>query len=374
MKQRTIFALLIIFRGLLNAQEVDTFRLHYAISEGDTTIFTRFIDCNTKSKIFFVRDFYDNGQVQMEAFYSSFNKEIKEEYQCNYKTNTKEGLFKQWYRNGHIEYTGNFKKGLRNGKATSWYMNGQKQSDETWKNGQLNGKTKYWLENGDLQYVLKFRHGQNLHPENVEYKYLTYLPVNYEADTLMAWPLIIYLHGGSDRGNDLNQLYSSGLPDQIYRGRNFPFIIISPQCPENIRWETENWFESFFKEIVHKYRIDTNRVYLTGLSLGGAGTWYLAAKYPEIFAAIAPISGFTSHNEFIDKNISKLVDTPIWAFHGKIDNVVPFEETERIVKKLEAKNNHLKFTVEPDVGHWMHWLIYPDQDLYDWFLKYSKKK
>jgi pimeloyl-ACP methyl ester carboxylesterase len=374
MKHRTIFTLLIISWGLVNAQEVDTFKLHYAISKGDTTIYTRIIDRNTKNNIFFVRDIYDNGQVQMEAFYSSFNKEIKEEYQCNYKTNTKEGQYKEWYKNGQIEYIGNFKKGLRNGQANSWYMNGQKQSDETWKNGQLNGKTKYWLENGDLQYVLKFRHGQNLHPKNVDYKYLTYLPVNYKTDTLIAWPLIIYLHGGSDRGNDLNKLYSSGIPDQIYRGRNFPFIIISPQCPKNIRWETENWFKSFFKEIVHKYRIDTNRVYLTGLSLGGAGTWYLAAKYPDIFAAIAPISGFTSHNDFLDKNISKLVDTPIWAFHGKIDNVVPFEETERIVKKLEPKNHQIKFTVEPNVGHWMHWLIYPNQDLYNWFLKYSKNK
>ncbi len=108
------------------------------------------------------------------------------------------------------------------------------------------------------------------------------------------------------------------------------------------------------------------------MSLGGSGTWYLAAKYPDVFAAIAPMSGFTSHMDFIDNNIDKLTNIPIWAFHGKIDHVVPFEETERIIKKLEGKNKDLKFTAEPEVGHWIHWLVYPNQELYDWFLKYEK--
>jgi len=366
--------LTIVSWRLVNAQEVDTIKIPYAISKGDTVIYTRIIKPDKINNLVFVRDLYENGQVQMEAYYSSLDNSFKEEYQCNYKTNTKEGPYKEWYKNGQIKYFGNFKKGLRNGHCSEWYSNGQKQSEGLWKNGQLNGKSKYWLQNGNLQYVLKFRNGLNKHPNNANYNYLTYLPVDYNIDTLQNWPLIIYLHGGSDRGSNLKKLYSSGIPDQIYRGRNFPFVIISPQCPENIRWETENWFEPFFKEIIIKYKIDTNRVYLTGFSLGGAGTWYLAAKYPDKFAAIAPISGFTSHSDFLDKNISNLFDIPIWAFHGKIDNVVPYEETERIVKKLEKRNHQIKLTVEPNVGHLIHWIIYPDQYLYDWFLKYSKNK
>jgi predicted peptidase len=202
---------------------------------------------------------------------------------------------------------------------------------------------------------------------------LSYTPKEYNTDTLKKWPLIIYLHGGSRRGTDLNKLYADGIPDQLYRGREFSFIIIAPQCPEHLRWSTDNWFENLYKEINDKYRIDTNRVYLTGISLGGAGTWYIAAKYPDKFAAIAPMSGFTSHMDFIDNNIDKLINMPIWAFHGKIDVVVPFEETERIIKKLDGKNKDLRFSVEPVAGHWINWLVYPNQELYDWFLKYDKR-
>ncbi len=373
MRRTIIFTLLTITLGFVKAQEIDTFTLHYSRAKGDTIIYKRIISPDKKRNLIYVKDYFDNGQIQMDASYSSFDKNIKEEYQCNYRTNTKEGSYKEWFKNGQIEYIGNYKSGLRNGRSISWYSSGQKESEERWLNGQLNGRTKYWKESGDLLYDLEFDHGINKNPKSVHYKFLSYLPKDYNSDTLRKWPLIIYLHGGSDRGTDLNKIYSSGIPDQIYRGREFPFIIISPQCPEHIRWSTENWFENLFKEVNSIYRIDTNRVYLTGLSLGGSGTWFLAVKYPNTFAAIAPISGFTSHMDFIENNINKLIDMPIWAFHGKIDIVVPFEETENLIKKLEDKNSDLTFSVEPEVGHWIHWLVYPNQELYDWFLKHDKQ-
>lgn len=359
--------------GVLMAQEIDTFTLHYPAAKNKTIIYKRVIEYDTFKRLYHVKDYFENGQVQMDAFYSTFDKHVKEEYQCNYKTNTKEGTYQEWYENGQIKFTGAYKNGLRNRLCTSWYNNGQKEEESNWLNGQLHGKVKYWTKQGSLQFDLSFDHGINKNPRNVSYPYLSYTPKDYDADTLKMWPLIIYLHGGSDRGVDLIKLYSQGIPDQIYRGREFPFVIIAPQCPEHIRFSTENWFENFYQEINAKYRIDTNRVYLTGMSLGGSGTWYLAALYSGIFAAIAPMSGFTSHLDFIDDNINKLIDIPIWAFHGKIDNVVPFEETERIIKKLEEKNKDLKFTVEPEVGHWINWLVYPGQELYDWFLKYDKR-
>lgn len=278
----------------------------------------------------------------------------------------------KWFSNGQVEYSGNYTKGLRNGFCVSWYNNGQKEAEENWVNGQLQGEVKYWKLDEKLQFDLKYNHGLNQNPKNADYQYLSCLPKDYNKDTLKVWPVLIYLHGGSDRGSDLNKLYSQGIPDQIYRGREFPFVIFSPQCPEHIRWSTDNWFENFYNDIKAKYRIDTNRIYLTGMSLGGSGTWYLAAKYPNIFAAIAPMSGFTSHMDFIDDNVDKLMYIPIWAFHGKIDNVVPFEETERIIKKLDGKNKDLRFTAEPYIGHWIHWVVYPNQELYDWFLKYDK--
>ena len=373
MRYAIICILVFLNTGITKSQDADTFMLHLAMAQSDTIVFIRIIQFDKFKNLFHVRDYYDNGQIQMDAFYSSFDRNVKEEYQCNYLTNTKEGAYTQWYANGQTEFSGFFKNGRLNGHSTSWYRNGKKEAIENWSKGQLDGRVKYWNKNGDLQYDLKFSHGQNNNPIDVNYKYLTYFPENYKADTLKRWPLIIYLHGGSDRGSDLKKLYSSGIPDQVYRGRKFPFIIISPQCPEHIRWSTENWFENFFDEVIMRFRIDTNRVYLTGLSLGGAGTWYLAAKYPEKFAAIAPVSGFTGNMDFIDENIEKLKEIPIWAFHGRIDVVVPFEETERIIRKLEGKNSAVKFSAEPMVGHWIHWLVYPGQELYDWFLKHEKQ-
>jgi predicted esterase len=373
MRHTAVIILMIFSLGQTRAQDRDTFLLRYGVSKYDTIIYKRIIEFDKISKLYHVKDYFENGQIQMDAFYSSFDKKIKEGSQCNYRSNTKEGLYTKWFENGQVEYSANYKKGQTNGLAASWYKNGTKESEEHWLQGQLNGEVKYWTEQGELQFDLYFNHGLNQNPKDVQYRYLSYTSKEYTTDTLKKWPLIIYLHGGSDRGTDLIKLYSSGIPDQIYRGREFPFIIIAPQCPEHIRWSTDNWFENLYKEVNDKYRIDTNRVYLTGFSLGGAGTWYIAAKYPDKFAAIAPMSGFTSHMDFIDNNIDKLIDMPIWAFHGKIDAVVPFEETERIIKKLDGKNKNLRFSVEPEVGHWFNWLVYPNQELYDWFLKFDKR-
>ena len=371
---RYTFAIIVIFASFATtkAQEAETFILHNAISKYDTLVYKRLIRFDNHDRLYHVSDYFENGQIQMEATYRSFDKHVKEEYQCNYRSNTKEGLYKQFYLDGQPEYTGFYHNGLREGISTTWYRGGQKEAEEHWSKGQLHGSVKYWTRDGDLQFESGFCHGINQHPQNVTYKYLTYLPDNYATDSRRKWPLIIYLHGGTARGTDLNKLYTSGIPDQIYRGRSFPFIIISPQCPEHLRWSTGNWFESFYETIKKKYNIDTSRVYLTGASLGGSGTWYLAVKYQGLFAAIAPMCGFTSDNDFTMKNISRLIEMPIWAFHGRIDQTVPFDETERFVKILERNNKNLRFTIEPNVGHWIQWLVYPNQELYDWFLKYHK--
>jgi len=357
---------------MAKAQAIDTFILHNVVSKYDTIDYKRVVWFDDHDQLVHVRDYFKNGQIQMEATYRSFDKRVKEEYQCNYRTNTKEGPYKQWYPNGQIEFTGFYRNGLRNGLCTSWYPGGQLEAREHWLKGQLHGRVKYWTEKGVLQFESIFRHGNNRNPRDVTYHYLTYLPDGYATDTLRKWPLIIYLHGGSGRGTDLNKLYASGIPDQVYRGRSFPFIIISPQCPDHLRWSTDNWFESFYKEMTSKYNIDIHRVYLTGASLGGSGTWYLAAKYPEKFAAIAPMCGFTSDNDFTETHLDRLTRMPVWAFHGRTDTTVPFEETERIVQKLEGKNKELRFTADPSVGHSIQWLVYPNTELYDWFLEYHR--
>ncbi|MCB2220698.1 MAG: prolyl oligopeptidase family serine peptidase [Bacteroidetes bacterium] len=374
MKESVLIILIFIFSGALKAQQVDTFYLHYPISYQDTIIYKRIIEFDKTVAIYHVRDYYPNDQIQMEGTYSSFDKHIKEKsLWCNYRTNTKEGEFKTWYKNGQIKSKANYADGLRHGLHEYWYANGQKESIQNYSNGQKQGACTWWNEDGSIQNKLVFDRGLNQNQKDTNYHYISYTPEAYDDDTLKKWPLIIYLHGGSGRGTDTMKLYCCGVPDQIWRGREFPFVIVAPQCPVNQRWSTDNWFGNFYEEITTKYSIDTNKVYLTGVSLGGSGTWYLAIKYAGKFAAIAPMSGFTRHMDFIMNNTDKLVDVPIWAFHGKLDKVVEFEDTEWMVNKLKGKNKDLKFTAAPDAGHGLYWSVYPEQELYDWFLKYDKR-
>ena len=249
MRQSATIILMIINLGLIQAQDIDTFFLKYGVSKNDTIIYKRIIEFEKDGKLYHVKDYFENGQIQMDAYYSSFDKRIKEESQCNYISNTKERSYKSWFKNGQLEHSATYKNGLVNGLSSFWYKDGIKESEEQWLNGQLHGKVKYWTPQGELQFDLSFDHGLNQNPEDVHYQYLSYTPKEYNPDTLKKWPLIIYLHGGSRRGSDLTKLYADGIPDQIYRGREFPFIIIAPQCPEHIRWSTDNWFENLYKEV-----------------------------------------------------------------------------------------------------------------------------
>ncbi len=369
MKPFATILILILTSPGLQAQTIDTFLLLYSSSKYDTVVYKRIIEKSDKDKLIHVRDLYPNGQAQMDAYYSNLDKNVKEELQCNYRTNTKQGKYNEWAKNGQLIYDAHYKNGLRDGLAVSWYDSGIKESEKNWENGQLNGICKYWSEKGDLEYSISFKNGINQSPETTTYHYITYLPSDYANDFSEKFPLLIFLHGGSARGTDTIDLYSSGPFDQIYRGRSFPFIVVAPQCPKHIRWSTENWFENFYSDLREKYRIDTSRVYLTGASLGGSGTWYLATKYPDKFTAIAPMSGFTRHMDYISENIENLGNTPIWAFHGESDNVVPVEETDYLINKLSEINHQIKYSREKDIGHSIHWLVYPGNEIYDWFLK-----
>ena len=380
MRFTILIIIFLLISGYLKSQEIDTFLLHYPINK-DTIIYKRIIEFDESTKLYHVKDYFENGQIQMDASYSAFDKHFKEKIQCNYHSNTKQGLYQTWYENGQRDSRCNFVDGRFHGQREEWYSNGQISERSHWiqgniegnGKGQMHGSYKGWDKDGKLMNDMVLKNGLKDNPKDTNYHYISYTPKEYNDDTVKKWPLIIYLHGGTPRGTDTIKLYAYGIPDQIWRGREFPFVIVAPQCPLKHRWSTDNWFENFYEEIITKYRVDTNKVYLTGLSLGGAGTWYLAIKYPERFAAIAPVNGFTSHIEYLDKNIENLVDMPIWAFHGKKDNVVQFEETERVFRRLEEKNQHMKFTLDPDVGHGIFWQIYPEQELYDWFLKHDKR-
>lgn len=203
-----------------------------------------------------------------------------------------------------------------------------------------------------------------------DYNYLIYLPKNYSVQK--KYPLVIYLHGGSHKGNDLNKLKEYGLPYLVDTGKDFDFIIVSPQCPDNKYWSSENWFEPLYEKILSKYQIDTNRVYLTGISMGGYGTYIVAMDFPDKFAAIMPLCG--GCNDSDTTRICNLKDTPIWTFHGTADDMIPISETERIVTALSECNGNIKFTKLKGEGHGIQYLYEKNSEIYKWMLKQKKKK
>ena len=197
------------------------------------------------------------------------------------------------------------------------------------------------------------------------YKYLLYLPENYDSTREKKWPLIIYLHGKSASGSDLNNLKRYGIPFFIDRGMKFKAIVVSPQCPSGKDWTTENWFEPFYNEITWRYHIDTCRIYLTGMSMGGFGAWYLAIKYPHRFAAVVPLCGGGR-----PQLVCAMKNVPAWVFHGNKDEQVPIQRSEEMVQALKKCGGSPKFTVLKGQKHDIH-RIYADEQIYRWMYRHK---
>lgn len=198
-------------------------------------------------------------------------------------------------------------------------------------------------------------------------KYLLYLPAGYEADSKKQWPLILFLHGAGESGDNLQKVKLHGPPKLIEnKSRDFPCIVVSPQSPGR-GWNADI-LGSLLDDLAAKYRVDKTRVYLTGLSMGGYGTWTLAAAQPERFAAIVPICGGGNTSD-----AEKLKGIPTWVFHGAKDNVVPLERSKVMVDALKAAGGEPKFTVYPDAGHDSWTAAYEDPKLYEWLFAQQRK-
>ncbi len=201
--------------------------------------------------------------------------------------------------------------------------------------------------------------------KKIDVNYLLYLPENYEQET-KNYPLMLFLHGAGERGDDLQKVAIHGPTKLIKQGKEFPFIIVSPQCPENQWWDIES-LDLLLKDISRQYRVDENRVYLTGLSMGGYGTWAMAMEYPHRFAAIAPICG--GGNPVTAEKIKHL---PTWVFHGAKDDVVPLKNSQDMVDALKEAGGDVKFTIYPEAQHDSWTETYNNPELYEWFLSHSK--
>ena len=200
-------------------------------------------------------------------------------------------------------------------------------------------------------------------------EYLLFLPESYAQSANQEFPLILFLHGAGERGSDLDSVKIHGIPKIVETNPDFPFIAVSPQCPEDSWWTSElHTINGLIEEVVEKYQVDASRIYLTGLSMGGFGTWSLASMYPERFAAIAPVCGGGEVRQIL----RSLVEMPIWTFHGQKDDVIPFSRSEEIVTALKKHGSSIKFTIYPEAGHDSWTKTYDNPELYKWFLKHSR--
>lgn len=207
----------------------------------------------------------------------------------------------------------------------------------------------------------------------VSLNYLLYLPPDYDAKAKKTWPLMLFLHGAGERGTNVSKVAVHGPPKLIKQGTNFPFIVVSPQCPTGQRWQDDALL-ALLDQVTDKYSVATNHIYLTGLSMGGYGSWSLASKYPERFAAVVPICG---GGEIIDVLLAEkrkqtaLQRLGVWAFHGGKDPVVPLNESERMVAVFKrAGCKEAELTIYPEAGHDSWTQAYNDPRLWEWFLKH----
>jgi len=193
---------------------------------------------------------------------------------------------------------------------------------------------------------------------------LLYLPKDY--DERESWPLLLFLHGAGERGDDLQLVKKHGLPQLIEAGQQFPFIVVSPQCPKHQWWRP---FElaALLDVIVATYKVDEDRIYVTGMSMGGFGAWSLAAYTPWRFAAVVPICGGGSVLQ-----AKRMAHIPTWVFHGAEDPNVPLGRSQKMVGALKGNGDNVRFTIYPKTGHDSWTETYATPQLYEWLLQQKR--
>lgn len=202
----------------------------------------------------------------------------------------------------------------------------------------------------------------------VQMQYLVFLPKDYEKST-EKWPLILYLHGGSVRGDDISRMKKLGLTEKVESDPDFPFIVVSPQCHPGEIWTDVDALGAILDEVAQTNRIDPDRVYVTGHSMGGRGALYAAYKMPERFAAVlalGPVFPITAWAE-------KLATVPLWLLHGTKDQFTPLKEVAELVHAVEAAGGHPQLTVLPGRDHYIL-DAYDRADLYKWLAQQKRRQ
>ena len=198
------------------------------------------------------------------------------------------------------------------------------------------------------------------------FRYMQYVPASASADPHRKMPLLIVLHGSGEAGGDTYQVLTNGPWHYAATHADFPFIVLAPQEDRDGEWNPDK-LDEWLKQVERDLPIDHRRIYLTGLSRGGQGTWDFAMRYPHYFAAIAPVSGYSDVN-----TPCRLKGIPVWAFHGADDPVVPIQPEQAMVDAARLCGVDVKYTVFPMQGHEVWGPVYDDPVLYAWFLNHKK--
>lgn len=202
------------------------------------------------------------------------------------------------------------------------------------------------------------------------FSYYLYYPEDYDETGDKKFPLLLFLHGGGEAGNELETVKRNGPPRLIAKGKKFPFLILAPQNPHKKMWWDTRAVKQLLDTIIENNHVDKNRIYLTGLSRGGGAAWEMAVQYPNTFAALAVVCGMTPvpYASWIDKNM------PIWVFHGTEDESIPISESDEMVKKLREMDYDVRYTKYKGVGHDSWVKAYDTETLYDWLVAQKRRE
>lgn len=192
--------------------------------------------------------------------------------------------------------------------------------------------------------------------------YLLYLP---PVSVVGDWPVVVFLHGSGERERDADALRNV-LPMSIAEERAFPFLLVAPHCPRNDHWR-DAYVLPVLNDLAERFPIDRGRVYLVGYSMGGYGTWRLAAKHPERFAALVPIAGGGDASE-----AATLATIPVWAFHGEKDRVVPASEGQSMIDAVRKQGGDARLSLLGGSGHGICGEVFAKQELFDWLLQHER--
>jgi predicted peptidase len=219
-------------------------------------------------------------------------------------------------------------------------------------------------------------------PAGKKLPYRLLLPDNY--DKSKKYPLVLFLHGAGERGDDNEKQLVHGVPEfaKEENRKKYPCILIAPQCPTGLKWGDWTLKEPFSKTptepnrlalelvdaIQKEYSVDPKRIYVTGLSMGGFGTWDLISRHPEKFAAAVPICGGGD-----PKQAEKIATIPIWVFHGAKDGAVKVERSRDMVEALKKAGGSPKYTEYPKEGHASWVPAYKDAEMFKWLFEQKKE-